>query len=311
MSVDFHECWFLTGPTAAGKTAIGLELAERLNAEIISLDSMSIYREMDIGTAKPTADEQTRVPHHLIDICDPVVEFSVSQYGAAAEQAVETIRSRGRDVLFVGGTPLYLKSLLRGMFEGPPADWDFRNEVMREVEQVGTRALHERLRMVDPLAAAKLHPNDVRRIVRALEVHKATGQPISHLQEQFDEGRSADECKVFVLGHPRAVLHQRIDDRVERMIADGWVDEVRGLLERHGELSRTASQAVGYRELIGHLVGKRPLDETVQSIKARTHQFARRQETWFRGLCECRAIELANGDTPASIAEHILSTQAR
>jgi len=309
MPVDFHECWFLTGPTAAGKTAIGLELAERLNAEVISLDSMSIYREMDIGTAKPTAAEQAQAPHHLIDICDPTVEFSVSQYYDAAEQAVEEIRARGREVLFVGGTPLYLKSLLRGIFEGPPADWDFRNEVMQEVEQVGTQALHERLQMVDPLAAAKLHPNDVRRIVRALEVHRATGQPISHLQEQFDEGRSADECKVFVLGHPRAILHQRIDDRVDRMIADGWVEEVCDLLDIYGELSRTASQAVGYREMIEHVNGKQPLGKTVEAIKARTHQFARRQETWFRSLSECRSIDLTDDDTPTSVTEHILATQ--
>ncbi len=220
------DCWFLSGPTASGKTSVGLELAERLGAEIILLDSMTIYREMDIGTAKPTAEQQARVPHHLIDIVSPVDEYSLAEYVDAAHAAAAEIRSRGQEVLFVGGTSLYLKSLLRGLYTGPPPDWDFRREVAEEVERVGIEALHARLQQVDPLSAAKLHPHDQRRIIRALEVYKATGRPLSHSQTQFERGRPPEDCRVFVLQWPRAELHRRIEARVDRMFAQGLVEEV-------------------------------------------------------------------------------------
>ena len=181
------------------------------------------------------------MPHHLLDVLSPQDEFSVSSYLDAARRIVAEIRQRGREALFVGGTPLYLKALLRGIFRGPPADWEFRRAVEEELVQVGLPALYQRLQQVDPLSAAKLHPNDKRRIIRALEVYRATGRPISHLQTQFEEGRSANRCRVFVLGWPRDVLHGRINRRVEAMFAAGFVDEVRGLLDRHGELSRTAA----------------------------------------------------------------------
>jgi len=303
----FRDCWFLTGHTASGKTAVGLELASLLNAEIISLDSMAIYRGMDIGTAKPTQAERAQAPHHLIDIATPVENFSAAQYLAAAEEAVAGIRSRGREPLFVGGTPLYLKSLLRGVFEGPPADWDFRHEVEAEVARVGVAALHERLNQVDPLSAAKLHPNDTRRIIRALEVYKITGQPISHLQTQFEEGRPASECKVFVLDWPRAALHQRIEERVQQMFAAGLVDEVRGLLEEYGELGRTASQAVGYREVIAALAAGQDEASMSAAVNIRTRQFARRQDTWFRGLSECSHYAMGESQSPASIAAAIVA----
>ena len=174
-----------------------------------------------------------------------------------------------------------MKSLLRGVFEGPPADWEFRRAVEAEVEEVGIEALHQRLQQVDPLSAAKLHVNDKRRIIRALEVYKVTGTPISHLQTQFEEGRRADGCRVFALRWPRDVLHQRINTRVDRMFAEGLVEEVRALLAQHGDLGRTASQAVGYREVIAHLSGECDLEDTVERVKARTRQFARRQEIWF------------------------------
>ncbi len=298
-------CWYLTGSTAAGKTGVGLELARLLDAEIISLDSMAIYRGMDVGTAKPTADQRRQAPHHLLDLIDPHEEFSVSQYVDAAHAAIRDIRGRGRQVLFVGGTPLYLKAMLRGIFQGPPADWTFREQVEEEVRDVGLAALHERLRQVDPLSAAKLHPNDKRRIIRALEVYKLTGQPISHLQTQFDEGTPAERCKVFVLQWPRDVLHRRIDARVGRMFALGLVQEVQRLLDRHGTLSRTAAQAVGYREVIAQLHGEQNLTETIELVKFRTHQFARRQETWFRSLSECRPVPQEDHLTPPEVAKRI------
>jgi len=298
-------CWYLTGATASGKTSVGIELAQMLNAEIISLDSMAIYREMDVGTAKPTADQCQLVPHHMLDIRDPVESFSVSQYRNLALKAADDIRSRGKEVLVVGGTALYLKALLRGLFDGPPADWEFRQQVEAELADVDSKLLHERLANVDPVAAHKLHPNDRRRIIRALEVFKLTGQPISHWQMEFDEAHSADECRVFTLRHPRPELHRRIEQRVLDMFDGGLVAEVERLLEKWTELGHTASQAVGYREVIDHLAGKMELDETIEKVRVRTRKFARHQETWFRGLSECRIVDLEIDFEPAQTAQHL------
>jgi tRNA dimethylallyltransferase len=293
------DCWFLTGVTATGKTRIALALAQALNAEIISLDSMAIYRGMDVGTAKPTPEQQSLVPHHLIDIVEPEEDFSVAQYLDAAGQRITEIRRRGREVLFVGGTPLYLKALLRGLFEGPPADWELRREIEREVDEIGSEALHARLEQVDPVAASAIHPRDKRRLIRALEVYRATGEPISHQQLQFDEGRAADECRAFVLRRPRTEQNARIDQRVEEMIERGLVDEVRRLSSGGRKLGRTASQAVGYREVIEHLAGQIDRQAMVERIKTRTRQFAKRQSTWFRSLSECRFVDI-EGEVDAS-----------
>ncbi len=310
-TLDFAtECWFLTGPTASGKTRVALELARQLDAEIVSLDSMAIYRGMNIGTAKPTVAERALIPHHLIDLVDPDTDYSLAQYVDAATRTAEDIRRRGYQVLFAGGTPLYLKSLLRGIFSGPPADWDFRTQVKAEVEQVGSAALHQRLEQVDPLSAARLHPNDTRRIIRALEVYRSTGRPISHLQTQFDEGRSAHECRVFVLDRPREILHQRIETRVGQMIELGFVDEVRRLQERFPRLSRTAAQAVGYREMLDHLDGQYDLDKAMERICSRTRQLAKRQGTWFRSLSECRRILQEDECEAADVAQRILAAVA-
>lgn len=304
------DAWYLTGPTASGKTAVGVELAKRLGAEILSLDSMAVYRGMDIGTAKPGVRERAEVAHHLIDVVDPPEEFSVAQYVDAAHAKAGALRSAKKEPLFVGGTPLYLKSLLRGIFQGPPADWEFRRQIEEEVERVGIDKLRDRLWQVDPLSASKLHPNDLRRMVRALEVARLTGQPLSHWQTQFDEGRPAHERKVFVLHWPREVLHQRIDARVEQMFANGLVEETQRLLAQFRELGRTAAQAVGYREVIDHLQGQHNLQQAMQLVKQRTHQFARRQETWFRSLSECRWIEMHEGESASEVAERILSSLA-
>ena len=299
-------CWFLTGATASGKTSVSLELARRIDAEIISLDSMAIYREMNIGTAKPNAEQLAAIPHHLIDIVDPNESFSVSQYRESALEKIDAIRSRGKQVLFVGGTALYLKSLLRGMFEGPPADWDFRNEVEKEIAEMGSEFLHQRLQMIDPVSAHNLHPNDHRRIIRALEVYKLTGQPISHWQMQFDDGNSENQCRVFTIRHARPILHQRIEERVDRMFENGLIDEVRSLLENWTVLGKTAAQAVGYREAIAHIEDELDLETTIEKVRVRTRRFARHQETWFRGLSECRMIDIEGELDPASLAEQLV-----
>lgn len=300
-----QQCWFLTGATASGKTEIGVRLCQILDAEIVSLDSMAIYRDMDIGTAKPSAEIRDQIPHHLLDIVDPTEQFSVSQYRERSKQVVENIFSRGKQALFVGGTALYLKALLRGIFDGPPADWDFRNKIEQEIEQVGIEALHQRLEMIDPLSAHKLHPNDKRRMIRALEVYHITGQPISHWQNEFEEGRSSDECRVFSIRHERSALHERIEKRVNEMFELGLVDEVRQLLDKWKTLSQTASQAVGYNEVIDHIQNDRELGETIEKVCVRTRQFARHQETWFRGLSECRLLDIEDDFDADAVASQI------
>jgi tRNA dimethylallyltransferase len=303
----FAECWFLTGATAVGKTRVGIALAERLGAEIISLDSMAIYRGMDIGTAKPTAEDRAAVPHHLLDIVEPADEYSVAQYVDDAAAAVREICTRGKQVLFVGGTPLYLKSLLRGLFDGPPANWAVRGQIEDELAEVGQAALHERLVQVDPVAASNIHPHDTRRLIRALEVYRATGEPLSHQQTEFEEGRSADECRVFVLRRERTELHRRIEGRVEAMIDVGLVDEVAGLTAGGRQLGRTASQAVGYREALAFLAREYDRAAMIERIQVRTRRFAKRQGTWFRSLSECRFVDIAGEVDADEVAERIAS----
>jgi tRNA dimethylallyltransferase len=301
------DCWFLTGPTASGKSALSFALAERLGAEILSLDSMAVYRGMDIGTAKPSHAERTRVPHHLVDLIEPNVEFSIADYVAAAHAAIEQIQERGRIALFVGGTPLYLKALLRGLFVGPVANWEFRRRMDDFANEQGDSALHARLAEIDPNAAARRHANDRRRIIRALEVFEQTGTTLSSQQQQFDRARSAEQCRCFVLDRPREELNARIDARVDAMFASGLVDETRLLLEKHGDLSRTAGQAVGYREVIEHLRGERDLAATIELVKLRTRQFAKRQMTWFRSLSECRTLSVSGEFDLGEVVERIVS----
>ena len=281
------QCWCLTGATASGKTGVALLLAERLGAELLSLDSMAIYRGMDIGTAKPTAEQRRQTPHHLIDLRDPDQEFSVADYLAEAERVIQEVRSRGKQVLFVGGTPLYLKCLLRGLFEGPGPDWDLRHEIQEELEHVGAKALHDRLALVDPLAASQIHPNDSRRIVRALEVFRSTGEPISHQQVEFEDPAPSDVRRVFVLRREREDQHARIDQRVETMIDEGLIEEVRTLTTDGKSLGRSASQAVGYREVLEHLAGEYDLPTTIERIRTRTRRFAKRQGRWSTTLSRC------------------------
>ena len=300
------QAWFLSGPTASGKSAVAVCLAERIDAEILSLDSMTVYRGMDVGTAKPSSEEQQRVRHHLLDLVCPDTEFSVSEYLRAAHQALADVTARGKKALFVGGTPLYMKGCLRGFDVGPPADWEFRQEIEQEIAEHGIEALRARLKQVDPIAAHQLHPNDQRRMIRALEVARSTGQPLSHRQIQFDDHRSAESVNVYALHWDRALLHRRIEQRVDRMFADGLVDEVQGLSNQYDSLSRTARQAVGYKEVLDLLDGKSNLDDTIEHVKAHSRQLARRQETWLRSLEEVRFVEKNDDRTPEDVADEIV-----
>jgi tRNA dimethylallyltransferase len=297
-------CWCLTGPTAGGKTAVALELAALLDAEILSLDSMAVYRGMDIGTAKPTLEQRHAVPHHLVDLVEPDQDFSLARYVGVAEQTVRDIVERGRTPLFVGGTPLYLKGILRGIFTGPPADWPLRRRLQSLADETGAESLHARLAEVDPHTARRLHPRDVRRVIRALEVWEKTGQSITTLQQQFERARPPEACRVFVLDWPRPMLIERINARVDAMFEAGLVREVHDLLNHRPTLGHTASQALGYREVIEHLQGVRSLDETTDLVKRRTRQFAKRQMTWFRSLSECRFVAMAGRDA-SEVASHL------
>lgn len=302
----FHRALYLTGPTASGKTGIGIELARLLDAEIIALDSMTLYRGMDVGTAKPTLDERRGVPHHLIDVLDPWQASSVADYRNWAEVAALAVEARGRRVLFVGGTPMYLKVLLRGLFAGPPAEPALRLRLNDEADRLGNATLHSRLAAVDPPTAARLHPNDRRRVIRALEVHELTGRPLSSLQAEHDRP-APESTTVLALDRPRERLHQSIDERVDRMIRDGWIDEVRRLIELPHPLDAVPAQALGYGELIDHL--RQPdhpdLAAAITRIKHRTRQFAKRQATWFRGLAEVRSWPVPDGQSPIDTAQRL------
>ncbi|MEZ6124896.1 MAG: tRNA (adenosine(37)-N6)-dimethylallyltransferase MiaA [Planctomycetaceae bacterium] len=310
MTAPLHllrHCWFLAGPTAGGKSAVSLELARRLGAEIISLDSMAIYRGMDIGTAKPTVSERGRVPHHLIDIADPHEEFSVAEYLRLAWDAVSGVIGRGQIPLFVGGTGLYLRSMLRGVFEGPPADPGIRDELETDLRQDGPLRLHDRLRSVDAASANRIHPNDSRRVIRAIEVFRLTGRPLSEQQSQPPLPQDQQPRAVLWLDPPRDWLHQRIGDRVDRMMDAGLLDETRRLLESTPPPGRTALQALGYRELIDHLHDRCNLHDAVEQIKTNTRQFAKRQHTWFRNLVETTAVPITGEETTSELVARLES----
>jgi tRNA dimethylallyltransferase len=300
-----RQCWFLAGPTACGKSATSLVLADRLNAEVISLDSMAIYRRMDIGTAKPSLADRLKVVHHLIDIAEPQEEYSVAEFVRHAAGAAEEIVARGRVPLFVGGTGLYLRSILRGLSEGPEANWEFRRSMEQLAIQKGPDWLHDKLKACDPVTAARLHLNDMRRIIRALEVFELTGRPISE-DQQHSPVPVEDRPRVVVwLEPPRDWLRSRIDLRVEQMMSEGWLEETRELMALQPPPSRTACQALGYRELIDHLRGQLTLDAAVEQIKISTRQFAKRQHTWFRNLEECCSVAITGLESPEMIAGKI------
>ena len=291
----------LTGPTGSGKTRLGVELAKRLGAEIVSMDSMALYRGMDIGTAKPGAEERGRIPHHLLDVLDPWESASVAWWLAQAAACCRDIQARGRPVLFVGGTPLYLKALHRGLFKGPPADDALRQKLGEEAQKHGEQAMHERLAKVDPIGAARLHAHDVRRVIRALEVWELTGKPISAWQQQWsrppadEEGNRGLGMRIPVsdawwIDLPRSELYARIDQRVTHMMAAGLLEEARGLRRLPRPLSREASQALGYKEIFAFLDGQASLEETILAIQQRSRNLAKRQLTWFRHLPECRPL---------------------
>jgi tRNA dimethylallyltransferase len=283
----------LVGATASGKSACAIPLARALGAEIVSLDSMLLYRGMDVGTDKPV--DRGGVPHHLIDILDPLERFDLARYISAADEAIADIRGRGRIALVVGGTGLYLMGLLKGVFAGAPRDAAFRDSLGGEE----TRTLHRRLLEVDPEAAARLHPNDRRRILRALEVTRGTGRPIGELQRQFG-GPDRHETILAGIRREREDLRARIRARVDAMFRAGLVEEVRGL-----RLGPTAGQAVGYKEVAAALRGECDLAEARRRIESHTIRLVRRQGTWFRRF-PVRWVDAAPGEGPETLVPRLL-----
>lgn len=272
----------IVGPTAVGKTALSLHLARVFNGEIVSADSRQVYRWMDIGTAKPTPAERAAVPHHLIDVVDPDEEFSLALYQDMATAAIADIAARGKSPLLVGGTGQYLAAVLQGWQLPRVAPRpDIRAALERQAAELGAEALYERLKAVDPVAAARILPGNVRRIIRALEVYEATGKPIS---EQRSVQPPPYRTTTIWLTLPAPVLYARIDARVDAMMAAGLLDEVRGLLERGYHWDLPSMSGLGYREFRPYFEGRATLDEAVARLKYDTHAFARRQPAWFRRL---------------------------
>lgn len=298
---------FIIGCTASGKSGVGFELARLLKAEIVAVDSMKVYRRMDIGTAKPTSAQRAAVPYHLIDIVEPSDPFSVAAYVKLADAAITDIQRRGAPILVVGGTALYIKGLFEGLFEGPGQDPNLRAELRRRASCEGIHALHRELQMVDPQAAERIHPNDYRRIERALEVFTASGQPISTLQTQWRSTSSRYDCRFAGLRRPRQEQSRRINQRVRHMMESGLLDEVRALLAEPRPLSTQARQAVGYAELIDHLHGRIELTEAVERIKINSRRLAKHQRTWFRRFPGVTWFDVAEDEPADSVVQRVLT----
>ena len=283
------------GPTASGKTATAITLAQQLDGEIVSVDSALVYRGLDIGSAKPDAAERAQAPHHLLDLCDPWLAFSAAEFATAARRAVDDIVARGKLPILAGGTGLYFRALLEGLSPMPPADEATRAEISAEAAERGWAALHADLAKVDPQAAARIHATDPQRIQRALEVHRLTGQPISHWQRQPGEGRlPLRTLKLVLAPQDRAVLHRRIEQRFDAMLAQGFLDEVHALRALPAmaavpsPLDLPAVRAVGYRQAWEFLDGHVDADAFRDKAIFATRQLAKRQLTWLRGELDAR-----------------------
>lgn len=273
----------ITGPTAVGKTDLAIFLAQKLNGEIISADSMQIYKKMDIGTAKPTPTQRKKVPHHLIDFVDPRESYSAGDFQRDARQLIEEIFKRKNLPLVVGGTGLYIKSLIHGL---PPAfdkkDPNLRNELREIAQREGKETLHKKLKQCDPALASRIHPNDIQRVIRGLEVFKLTGKPLSEHQKNAPTSKLPYENVGFILFKPRDELYESIDQRVDKMEKLGLEDEVKELIEMGCNLTHTSMQGLGYKEFFLHLKGFLEREEAINQIKTNTRRYAKRQFTWFR-----------------------------
>jgi tRNA dimethylallyltransferase len=301
----------LIGCTAGGKGQVGLELARRLGGEIVSVDSMKIYRRLDIGTAKPSPAARAEIPHHMLDVVEPADSFSLARYVELADQVIHDISGRHKSVIAVGGTMLYVQGLTAGVFEGPGADPEFRRALRERARREGASVVHAELARLDPEAAARIHPNDLRRIERALEVYHVTGSPISQFQQQWGQPASRYDCRPVALRRPKDQANRRINARVHRMIEAGLVEEVRGLLAEPGGIGPQAAQAVGYAEIIAHLRGELTLAEAIERIKINSRRLGKHQRTWMRRMLGIRWVDVAEQDTVEQVADRVVELWER
>jgi len=295
----------ILGVTASGKGRAAFELARQLDGEIVSVDSMKVYRRMDIGTAKPSKEVRQQVRYHMIDVVEPSESFSVGLFLEKANAAIEDIRRRGKAVIAVGGTALYIKALLYGLFKGPGGDEQVRTELRAKAAAEGLAALHRELAQIDPEAADRINVNDAKRIVRALEVYQLTGKPISSFQKQFEAERPIRDWTIIGLRRERPVESRRVNARVKKMIEQGLVDEVKSLLGEDKPLSRQARCAIGYAEIIGHLEGRMSLDDAVELIKKNTRRLAKGQRTWFKTFRPMHWIDIGEEEPPDSVMDRV------
>jgi len=291
----------ILGVTASGKGRLAFDLAQSLGAEIISIDSMKVYRRMDIGTAKPPQEARQRVKYHLIDIVEPSDSFSVGAFRDVALGAIEQIKSRKKKIIAVAGTALYIKALLYGLFEGPGTNQQIRAELKARAQEQGLAKLHHELTKIDPIAAERINPNDSKRIIRALEVYQLTGKPISSLQKQWDNDDNKHDWTIIGLRREKTEESKRINSRVKNMIADGLVDEVRSLLAEEKPLSKQARCAIGYAEIIEYLNGQISLEEAIELIKKNTRRLAKNQRTWFKTFKNVRWLDIEPDETAEEI----------
>jgi len=315
----------ILGVTASGKGRLAFELAKYLDAEIISVDSMKVYRRMDIGTAKPPTQARLQIPYHLIDVVEPGAPFSVARFLELANAAIRQIENKNKPVVAVGGTALYIKTLLYGLFEGPGADEQIRNKLKAQAQNQGLDSLYEQLQRIDPGAADRISRNDAKRIIRALEVYKLTGKPISTFQTQWDTQRTHDPSRqgveprqdairnthsvrspqddwtIIGLRREKTEENKRINARVKKMIDAGLLDEVKRLLAEPNPLGDQARCAIGYAEITDHLAGKISLDDAIELIKKNTRKLAKAQRTWFKTFPNVHWLDLAPDETAESI----------
>lgn len=296
------------GPTGVGKTALSLKLAEELGGEIVSVDSVQVYRGLDIGTAKATKAERERVPHHLIDVVDPDEEFNAADFKRLAMEAIDDIHMRGKVALIVGGTGLYIRLLVHGLFEAPEPSEELREKYRRQAEIEGEASLYHRLEEVDPELARRIHPNDLVRVTRGLEIFDQTGKPLSvHQREHRFKAPNFHALKLALI-RPREELYERINQRVEKMIELGFEEEYRALLAAGFGPEHKPMQSLGYRQMGEFIRGELSLEEAIESIKSQTRRYAKQQISWFRGEPDVHwamAPLLQEGEVPGGVIEDL------
>lgn len=301
----------VVGPTASGKSALGLALAERLGTEVVSADSMQVYRGMEIGTAAPSPEERARVPHHFVSFLDPSEQFSAGAFEALARPLVDALNTRGKPAIIVGGSGLYVRALIDSLFSGPARDASVRERLHGEAEELGVAALFARLKEVDPHYAEVILPGDLRRIVRALEVYELTGAPISELHAMHQEDLQPLDALQVALEYPREQLYACIDARVDRMLEQGFLDELQRLLDKGYGPHLERLRSLGYREFMRYLAGECTFDEARAAMQQSTRRLAKRQLSWFRGDPRIRWIPATTDEPPEAHVDAVLAMMAQ